>query len=220
VLQACKEHSTKKLIITSTSEVYGSALHVPIDESHPLQGQSPYSASKISADKMAESFYRSFDIPIAVARPFNTYGPRQSARAIIPAIIIQLLSGNKKCKVGSLEPIRDFVYIKDTVEGFAAIARSDNTVGETINIASQSGISIGDLAKKIIKMIKPGASLMFDKKRVRPKNSEVKRLLGSRKKIAELTGWKTFYTLDEGLEETIDWFRDNLNKYKTDAYNI
>lgn len=221
VLQASRDMGTKKVIVTSTSEVYGSANYTPIDEKHPKQGQSPYSASKIGADFISESFYRSFDLPVVIIRPFNTYGPRQSARAIIPTVITQSLAGHSEIKLGSLEPKRDLVFIQDTVSGFLAIAEADNTIGQEINIATETEISIGDLAKKIIAKINPQAKIVKDQVRIRPKNSEVERLLGSNKKIRELTGWKPEYTLDKGLDETINWFKDgNLKQYKPHWYNV
>lgn len=220
VLQAARELETEKIMITSTSEVYGTARYVPIDEKHPFQGQSPYSATKIGADRLAESFYRSFQLPVAIVRPFNTYGPRQSARAVIPTIITQLLAGKTEIKLGSLTPTRDFNYVKDTAEGFVAIAESDATVGEEINIAAQEEISIGNLAKEIIKQINPKAKLICDEERLRPEKSEVNRLLGSNEKIKRLTGWQPGYTFAQGLKETIEWIGKNMDCYKTDIYNI
>lgn len=220
VLQAARELETEKIMITSTSEVYGTAQYIPIDERHPLQGQSPYSATKIGADRLAESFFRSFRLPIAIIRPFNTYGPRQSARAVIPTIIIQLLAGKTEIKLGSLTPTRDFNYVKDTAEGFIAIAESDKTVGEEINIASQKEISIGTLANEIIKQINPRAKIICEEQRVRPEKSEVNQLLGSNQKIKQLTNWSPRYTLFQGLGETIEWISKNRNRYKADIYNI
>ena len=220
VLQAGKHLGTKRILVTSTSEVYGTAKYVPIDENHPYQGQSPYSATKIGADRLAESFYRSFDMPISIVRPFNTFGPRQSARAIIPTIISQLLSGKTEIKLGSLTPTRDFNYVKDTVNGFIAISESDKTIGQEINIATQKEISMEDVAKTIINIINPKAKIVCDEGRLRPKNSEVERLLGSNKKIKELTSWQQKYTFEDGIKETIEWFRNNLDRYKTDIYNI
>lgn len=220
VLQAARELETEKIMITSTSEVYGTAQYVPIDEKHPFQGQSPYSATKIGADRLAESFYRSFRLPAAIVRPFNTYGPRQSARAVIPTIITQLLAGKREIKLGMLTPTRDFNYVKDTAEGFVAIAESDKTVGEEINIASQREISIGDLASEIIKQINPNAELICDEQRIRPEKSEVNRLLGSNEKIQKLTNWKPRYSLEQGLGETIEWVRQNMKCYKPDIYNV
>ena len=220
VLQAARILDTKKTLITSTSEVYGTAQYVPIDEKHPFQGQSPYSATKIGADRLAESFYRSFGLPLAIVRPFNTYGPRQSARAVIPTIITQLLSGKEEIKLGSLSPTRDFNYVKDTVNGFIEIAESDKTIGEEINIATQQEISIGQLAEEMIRQINPKAGIVCEEKRLRPKDSEVNRLLGANEKIMSLTKWRQEYTLQQGLEETIAFFRQNLEKYKVDIYNL
>jgi len=220
ILQAARELETKRVLVTSTSEVYGTAQYVPIDEKHPYQGQSPYSATKIGADRLAESFYRSFNMPITIVRPFNTYGPRQSARAVIPTIITQLLTGKEEIKLGSLTPTRDFNYVKDTVNGFIEIAKSDKTIGEEINIATQKEISIGQLAEELIRQINPNAKIICDEQRLRPEKSEVNRLLGSNQKIMELTNWKPNYTFEKGLSETIAFFKQNLNKYKTDIYNI
>jgi NAD dependent epimerase/dehydratase len=222
ICQAALENKCKRVIHCSTSEVYGTARYVPIDETHPLQPQSPYSATKIAADAMAMSFYHAFNLPLTIARPFNTYGPRQSARAVIPTIITQLLSGKKEIKLGSLHPTRDLVFVKDTVKGFIEIVKSDKTIGETINIATQHEISIGDLAKKIISIMSLNAKINKDKTRLRPEKSEVERLLGNNKKIKQFTGWKPEYTLDKGLQETIKWFlnKDNLRRYKPDIYNV
>ena len=220
ILQAARDLNTERILVTSTSEVYGTAQYVPIDEKHPYQGQSPYSATKIGADRLAESFYRSFDLPVTIVRPFNTYGPRQSARAVIPTIITQLLAGKKEIKLGSLAPTRDFNYVKDTARGFLEIYRSDRTIGEEINIATQKEISIGELAEELIRQIAPDAKIICDEIRVRPEKSEVERLLGSNEKIKALTAWRPQYTLEEGLKETIDFFRDNLEKYKVDIYNL
>lgn len=183
VLQAARELDTSRILVTSTSEVYGTAQYVPIDEKHPFQGQSPYSAMKIGADRLAESFYRSFNLPVSIVRPFNTFGPRQSARAVIPTIISQLLAGKDKIELGALTPTRDFNYVKDTVAGFIAIAESDKTIGEEINIATQREISIGDLEKEIIAQINSDAEIVCDEKRLRPEKSEVNRLLGDNTKI-------------------------------------
>ena len=222
ILQAARQEDCKKILVPSTSEVYGTAKYVPIDESHPFQGQSPYSATKIGADRIAESFYKSFNLPVTIVRPFNTFGPRQSARAIIPTIITQLLAGKKTIKLGSLTPTRDLLYVKDTAEGFLQIAKSDKTTGEEINIATQREVSMGDLAQSIIQIVNPEATIETDEIRLRPENSEVERLLGSNRKIGELTEWKLKYSLEEGLRETIQWFsnKENLSKYKTDIYNI
>ena len=220
VLQAARDVSVKRILITSTSEVYGTAQYVPIDEKHPSQGQSPYSATKIGADRLAESFYRSFNLPVTIVRPFNTYGPRQSARAVIPTIITQLLSGVEQIKLGNLTATRDFNYVKDTVQGFIEIAKSENTIGEEINIATQQEISIGHLAQELINQINPNAKVVCDEQRLRPKESEVERLLGSNEKIKRLTSWRPHYTFEQGLKETIDFLKDNMDKYKTDIYNI
>jgi len=220
IVQAALENKVERVLHTSTSEVYGTAKYVPIDESHPLQPQSPYSASKISADAMARSFYNSFQLPLTIVRPFNTYGPRQSARAIIPTIITQLLSGKEEIKLGSLSPTRDFNYVKDVCRGFCEIAISDRTIGEEINIATGQEISIGQLAQELIQMINPRAKTVVDKERTRPENSEVYRLLGSNEKIKKLTGWEPKYSLKQGLAETIEWFKNNLDRYKANIYNI
>lgn len=220
ILQAAKDLNTSRVIVTSTSEVYGTAQYVPIDEEHPFQGQSPYSATKIGADRMAESFYKSFDLPVTIVRPFNTYGPRQSARAIIPTIITQLLSGVEEIKLGKLTPTRDFNYVKDTVNGFIEISNSDRTIGQEINISTQKEISIGELANELIKQINPNAKIICDEQRIRPDKSEVERLLGSNKKIKELTDWDSKYTFEQGIAETIEWLKNNLDKYKSDIYNV
>lgn len=220
VLQAARDLETKRVLVTSTSEVYGTAKYVPIDEKHPFQGQSPYSATKIGADRLAESFYRSFNLPVTIVRPFNTFGPRQSARAIIPTIITQLLAGEEEIKLGSLTPTRDFNYVKDTANGFLEIAKSDKTIGEEINIATGEEISMKELADMLIKIINPKARIICEDDRLRPEKSEVNRLLGCNEKIKALTNWAPNYTLDEGLLETIEFFRSNLDKYKTDIYNI
>lgn len=220
VLQAARDMGNKRVLSTSTSEVYGTAKYVPIDENHPFQGQSPYSATKIGADRLVESFYRSFELPATIVRPFNTYGPRQSARAVIPTIITQLLSGYSEIKLGSLTPTRDFNFVKDTVNGFIKIYESDKTVGEEINIATQKEISIGDMAEELIRQINPNAKIVCDEQRKRPENSEVNRLLGCNKKIMELTDWKPQFTFEEGLAATIEFLRENLDKYKPDIYNL
>lgn len=220
ILQAARELETERILVTSTSEVYGTAQYVPIDENHPYQGQSPYSATKIGADRLAESFYRSFQMPITIVRPFNTYGPRQSARAVIPTIIMQLLAGKEEIQLGSLTPTRDFNYVKDTAQGFISIYQSERTIGKEINIATQKEISIGQLAQELIQQINPNAKIICDRQRLRPEKSEVNRLLGSNKKIKALTDWEPKYSLREGLIETIDFIKSNLDKYKTDIYNI
>lgn len=220
VLQAARKLGTKRVLVTSTSEVYGTAQYVPIDEKHPFQGQSPYSATKIGADRLAESFYRSFQLPVTIVRPFNTYGPRQSARAVIPTIITQLLAGKEEIKLGALTPTRDFNYVKDTANGFISIYESNKTIGEEINIATQKEISIGELAEELIRQINPKAKIICDEQRLRPEKSEVNRLLGCNEKIMRMTDWKPKYNFEEGLAETIAFLRNNLDKYKVDLYNL
>ena len=222
VLQAARERGSERVILASTSEVYGTAQRVPIDESHPLQGQSPYSATKISADKMAEAFYRSFELPVVIARPFNTYGPRQSARAVIPTIITQLLSGAEAVELGALDPTRDLNYVDDTCRGFLALAESDGAVGREVNIGSGEEVSIGRLAETLIDKIAPGTPIVSSERRLRPENSEVERLLCDNSLIRRLTGWSPKVPLSEGLDRTIEWFRDpeNLRRYKADIYNV
>ena len=220
VLQAARDLGGIRVLVTSTSEVYGTAKYVPIDENHPFQGQSPYSATKIGADRLAESFYRSFDLPVTLVRPFNTFGPRQSARAVIPTIITQLLSGKKEIRLGSLTPTRDFNYVKDTANGFYQIYLSDQTIGQEINIATQKEISIGDLTNELIQQINPEAKIVCDEQRLRPEKSEVNRLLGCNQKIRQLTDWRPRYSFESGLAETIDFLRLNMNRYKTDIYNV
>ena len=222
VLQAARDLNIEKLLVTSTSEVYGTALYVPIDEKHPKQGQSPYSATKIGADHMAESFYRSFNLPVTIVRPFNTFGPRQSARAVIPTIITQLLSGVNEIKLGSLHPTRDLLYVTDTAQGFIEIAKSDLCIGEEVNIATQSEISVGDLAQKLIDQINPNAVIISDDQRLRPEKSEVERLFGGNSKILSLSNWKQRVQLEQGLQKTIEWFSkpENLKIYKSNIYNI
>lgn len=222
ILQSAKKLNTKKILVTSTSEVYGTAQFVPITESHPFQGQSPYSATKIGADRIAESFFRSFELPVTIVRPFNTFGPRQSARAVIPSIIIQVMNGKKKIKLGDLTPTRDMVYVKDTVNGFIEIFKSKKTDGEEINIATQSEISIEDIAKNIFKLMKADCEIESEEIRIRPEKSEVRRLFGSNEKLKKLTDWKQKYDFETGLKDTIEWFAsgDNLAKYKSEIYNI
>lgn len=220
VLQAARDLNLERVLITSTSEVYGTAQYVPIDENHPYQGQSPYSATKIGADRLAESFYRSFALPVTIVRPFNTYGPRQSARAVIPTIISQLLSGKEKIKLGSLTPTRDFNYVKDTANGFYEIAISDQTIGEEINIATGQEISIGKLAEELIRQINPKAEIICEKERTRPEKSEVNRLLGCNEKIMRLTDWKPGYSFEQGLAETVEWIKGHMEAYKPDIYNV
>ena len=214
VLNAARELDTQRVLVTSTSEVYGTAQYVPIDEKHPFQGQSPYSATKIGADRLAESFYRSFDLPVTIVRPFNTYGPRQSGRAIIPTIITQLLAGQTEIKLGSLTPTRDFNYVKDTANGFMTIADCDAAIGQELNIATGIEHSIGDLANELIAQINPDAKIVCEAERLRPEKSEVNRLLGDSTKLRELTGWAPQYTFEQGLAATIEFLRGNLDQYK------
>lgn len=222
ILQAARDLNISRILVTSTSEVYGTAQYVPIDELHPRQPQSPYSASKIGADCIAESFYRSFNLPVTIVRPFNTYGPRQSARAVIPTIITQLLNGIREIKLGDLRPTRDLLFVKDTVNGFMAIANSQELIGQDCNIATQSEISVHDLAQELIRQINPNAQVINDQNRMRPEKSEVFRLFGSSNKILNYTTWKPKFSLNDGLSETINWFRDvdNLKQYKANIYNI
>lgn len=222
ILQAARLLKTKRILVTSTSEVYGTAQYVPIDEKHPFQGQSPYSATKIGADRIAESFYRSFEMPVTIVRPFNTYGPRQSARAVIPTIITQLLNGVTEIKLGDITPTRDLLFVKDTVRGFSSIANCEKAIGEEINIATQSEITIGDLAQNIINQVNPKAKIITDEVRLRPEKSEVRRLFGSNQKLKSLTGWEQKYSLEAGIKQTIAWFseKENLKQYKHDIYNV
>lgn len=222
VLQAARLSRVNRILITSTSEVYGSAISVPIDEKHPRQGQSPYSASKIAADSLTESYIKSFDLPATIVRPFNTFGPRQSARAIIPTVITQLLNGETEIKLGSVTPTRDFNFVLDTVSGFLEIAKSDKTVGEEINIASGTEVSMGEVAQHLINLINPEARVIEDQLRVRPEKSEVNRLVGDNRKLLRLTDWTQRTSFDRGLQVTIDWFKDprNLAKYDSAKYTI
>lgn len=226
IVQAANELEVEKVVHTSTSEVYGTALYVPIDENHPLQGQSPYSASKIAADQMALSFHRSFATPVSVIRPFNTYGPRQSARAVIPTIISQLANGNQSIKLGAVSPTRDFNFIKDTVNGFISVMESENSIGEVINIGSNYEVSIGETAEMIADIMGVKLQIVTDEQRLRPEKSEVERLWAENKKAKDLLGWLPQYGGKEGfrkgLEETIEWFTNpnNLSQYKADVYNI
>ena len=226
VLQAARELGVKKVIHTSTSEVYGTAQYAPINEFHPLQGQSPYSATKIAADQLAMSFYTSFDLPITIIRPFNTYGPRQSARAVIPTIISQLISGQHKIKLGAVSPTRDFSYVQDTVDGFISSLIADKGIGEVINLGSNFEISIGDTAKLIAKILNVELEIITDEKRLRPVLSEVERLWSDNKKAKALLDWEPRFSgyegFKKGLENTIQWFSDpnNSRQYKTNIYNI
>jgi len=226
VVQAAKELEIEKVVQTSTSEVYGTARFVPINEEHPLQGQSPYSASKIAADHIAQSFYYAFRTPVSIIRPFNTYGPRQSARAIIPTIITQIAAGKRRIHLGALKPTRDFSFIEDTVRGFIAVAKTDAALGDIVNIGSGFEISIGDLAKLIAEFMKVEIEIVSDTERIRPKESEVERLLADTSKAKSLLNWQPQYFGNDGLRrgiaKTIEWFStpENLKKYKADRYNI
>ena len=222
IIQAAKEYGVERVIVTSTSEVYGTAQYVPIDELHPKQPQSPYSATKIGADCIADSFYRSFNLPLAIVRPFNTFGPRQSARAIIPTIITQLHAGLKTIKLGDLTPTRDLVYVKDTAAGFIAIAECDSLIGHECNIATQTEITIGELAEMLIQKINPDATILQDEERIRPEKSEVFRLFGSNAKLKKYTNWEAKYSFEQGIDETIFWFlkAENNRTYKANIYNI
>lgn len=219
VMQACRNAGVERVVNTSTSECYGTAQYVPIDEKHPLQGQSPYSASKIGADMIAESYWRSFGLPVAIIRPFNTYGPRQSARAVIPTIIGQALKGGD-VRLGSLTPTRDLNFVSDTVEGFLRVAQALQAVGQVINCGTGREISVGDLAQLILKLVGSDSRIVADEQRVRPEKSEVERLLCNADKARELTGWRPQVSLEEGLALTIAWFRDHLDRYKAKLYNI
>ena len=222
IIQAAKDYGVERVIVTSTSEVYGTAQYVPIDELHPKQPQSPYSATKIGADCIADSFYRSFNLPLTIVRPFNTFGPRQSARAIIPTVITQLHAGLKTIKLGDLTPTRDLVYIKDTVAGFIAIAKCDRLIGHECNIATQTEITIGELAEMLIQKINPDATILQDEERIRPEKSEVFRLFGSNVKLKKYTNWEAKYSFEQGIDETISWFlkAENNRTYKANIYNI
>jgi len=222
VIQSAKDLDVERVLVTSTSEVYGTARYVPIDEKHPRQPQSPYSASKIGADCIAESFFRSFNTPITIVRPFNTFGPRQSARAVIPTIITQLLNGIKEIKLGDTTPTRDLLFVRDTVDGFVEIAKTDQLIGQDCNIATNAEISINQVAENLIHLINPLAKVVRDDARIRPEKSEVFRLYGSNEKIMRLTNWQLKYSFEEGLRETIEWFRnmENLQQYKAEIYNL
>jgi NAD dependent epimerase/dehydratase len=219
VMQACIDESVKRVVHTSTSEVYGTAQYTPIDEKHPLQGQSPYSASKIGGDKIAESFYCSFGLPVTTIRPFNTFGPRQSTRAVIPTIITQAFTSNK-IKLGSLTPVRDLTYVADTVSGFIKFAESKKTVGKTINTGTGRGVTIGELADIIIRKVNPKAKIVCEQKRVRPEKSEVMQLLCDNRSARELAGWQPSFTLEDGLDLTIRWMKEHIASYKTGVYTV
>jgi NAD dependent epimerase/dehydratase len=222
ICQAALENGVGRVVHTSTSEVYGTAQYVPIDESHPVQPQSPYSASKIAADAIAMSFYNAFDLPLTIARPFNTYGPRQSARAVIPTIISQIAAGQEVIHLGDVSPTRDFNYVEDTCEGFLALARATKTVGETVNIASNFEISVGDALDIIRNIMQSDVQFITDEQRLRPNKSEVFRLWGDNAKLMKLTGFTPGHSLERGLKKTVDWFSDskNLRHYKANVYNV
>lgn len=222
ICQAAKENRVKRVLVTSTSEVYGTAQYVPIDEKHPKQPQSPYSASKIGADMMAMSFYNAFELPVVIVRPFNTYGPRQSARAIIPTIISQIASGVKEIKLGDLTPTRDFNFVKDTCRGFIELSKCDEAIGQEVNIASNYEISMRDTLELIAKIMDADVKFIEDEQRIRPEKSEVFRLWGDNSTIKRLTGFSPKYSIEDGLKETIEWFKnpENLKKYKAEIYNL
>ena len=219
VLTASKDEDVEKVVVTSSSEVYGSALYVPIDEKHPLQAQSPYAASKIGGDKIAESFYRCYNLPVATIRPFNTFGPRQSTRAVIPTIITQALTQDK-ILIGATDTFRDFTFVSDTANGFIKIAESPKSIGEVINIGSGVDISINDVIKKVVKIVGRDVQVVVDEKRLRPNKSEVKRLLASNEKAKRLVGWEPEVSLDEGLKRTIEWISKSINFYKPKEYHV
>ncbi len=220
VLEAVRRYKVPKMIHTSTSEAYGTAQYAPIDEKHPLQGQSPYSASKISADMLVESYYRSFNLSIVTLRPFNTYGPRQSTRAVIPTIISQLLSGKETVRLGSLDPERDLTFVEDTARAFIAAAESDQIAGKTVHVGNGKSITIGNLAEKLVEMVNPSARIICDEERVRPVNSEVMKLICDYSKAEAEMGWKPQVSLTEGLEKTIEFIRKHLDYYNTESYSV
>ena len=220
VLQACRDERTPRMVHTSTSETYGTALYVPIDEKHPLKGQSPYSASKIGADKMAESYYNSFELPVVTVRPFNTFGPRQSSRAFIPTVISQALS-REKIVMGSLEPVRDMTFVKDTVQGLIKVGISDNVVGQVVNLGMGNGQTIGEMAKAVLSILgKQNLPIEQDKRRIRPEKSEIMRLISENTKARKICGWIPNYNFEEGLAETIAWIKKNLHRYRPDDYTV
>jgi NAD dependent epimerase/dehydratase len=219
VLTATRDLGVQRMIHTSTSEVYGTARYTPIDENHPLQGQSPYSASKIGADKIVESYYRSFNVPVATLRPFNTFGPRQSARAVIPTIITQALTKDE-IHLGSLDTSRDFTFVKDTVNGFICLAEAENILGDEINLGNNAAITIGDLTKKVFGLLGKEPHIIVEEQRLRPEKSEVRKLHASNQKALDLIGWKPQVSLDQGLQITIDWIKNNLNLYQPNKYTI
>ena len=220
VLQSARELNLEQVLITSTSETYGTAQYVPIDEKHPLVGQSPYSASKIAADQLALSYYRSFDLPVKIVRPFNTYGPRQSARAVIPTIVTQILTGSKTLRLGNLAPTRDLTFVKDTVDGFISIYKSPELFGEVTNVGMNEETSIGDLAQAILKIMDSSKEMELEDQRVRPDNSEVEHLRCDNTKIMTKTGWCPNFNLVQGLAETINWLKEHLSIYKPEIYNV
>ncbi len=219
VLMAARDFDIRRVVHTSTSEVYGTAQYTPIDEEHPLQGQSPYSASKIGADKIAESFYRSFEVPVVTLRPFNTYGPRQSTRAVIPTVITQALTSDE-VKLGSLDPSRDFTFVRDTVNGFVCVAEADHVLGEEINLGNDNTIRIGDLAEKIFSIIGKSPKVITDAQRIRPDKSEVMKLWASNQKAKEMIGWEPRVSLDEGLRLTVEWISAHLDLYRSNQYMV
>jgi NAD dependent epimerase/dehydratase len=220
ILQSSRVQKLENVLVTSTSETYGTAQYVPIDENHPLVGQSPYSATKISADQLAVSYYKSFELPVKIVRPFNTYGPRQSARAIIPTIIIQILSGKRELRLGNLTPTRDLTFVKDTANGFLEIYKTSELYGEYTNIGMNEEITIGDLVNLIAELMSVKINIISDDQRIRPDKSEVERLMCNNSKIIKNTNWKPNYNLRKGLMETIDFLKENLNYYKPDIYNV
>lgn len=220
VLEAVRRNDVQKMVHTSTSENYGTAQYTPIDEHHPLQGQSPYSATKIGADKLAESYYCSFGVPVATMRPFNTFGPRQSLRAVLPTIIGQVVSGAKEIKLGSLGPVRDWTFVKDTVNGFLCVAQSDATIGEVINVGMNEGHSVQEALDTIQKIAGTSLPVVFEDERKRPDKSEVFELICDNEKAKKMTGWQPSYTFEEGLKESLDYFRENIHRYKPNLYNL
>ena len=220
ILQSARLLDVEKIMVTSTSETYGTAQYVPIDENHPMVGQSPYSATKIAADQLSISYYKSFDLPVKIVRPFNTYGPRQSARAIIPTVISQILAGQKILKLGNITPTRDLTFVKDTANGFLQIAEANGLFGEITNIGMCDEISVGNLVQLISKLIGTEIEIISDEKRIRPDKSEVERLFCNNSKILSNTSWKPDFTLEQGLKDTIDWIKMNSTYFKTDIYNV
>jgi NAD dependent epimerase/dehydratase len=220
VLKASLGHQVGRIVHTSTSETYGTALYVPIDEKHPLQAQSPYSATKVAADKLAESFYLSFQLPVSTVRPFNTFGPRQSARAVIPTVISQILSSSPQVKIGSLHPVRDFTFVSDTVNGFIQAATTPETVGKVINLGTGTGVSVGDLLEMVMKLLKVKKEVAVDESRIRPSQSEVQRLICDNTLAKKIMGWAPRYSLEEGVQKTIEYISRNMDLYKPDIYNI